>query len=114
MWTLQFGQIVELAAEFSSCRWPQSKQTTEVIRGRYQTCCKRRRSDWDATTPPSSRFALAATGVGEATRKCRPHCRQSVLLAAAYSFCLKPQCGHSTPTLTGVLATNLSRGYDLR
>jgi hypothetical protein len=35
-----------------------------------------------------------------------PHCRQRVLLAAAYSICLKPQCGQSTLTLAGDLATD--------
>ena len=30
-----------------------------------------------------------------------PHCRHMVLLAATYSICLKPQCGHSTLTLAG-------------
>ena len=43
-----------------------------------------------------SEQAWAADG-----EKCAPHWRHIVLLAAAYSCCLKPQCGHSTLTLTG-------------
>src|SRR5437899_5921258 len=38
---------------------------------------------------------------GAAGTKCAPNCRHIVLLAAAYSCCLKPQCGHSKLTLTG-------------
>ena len=40
-------------------------------------------------------------GSGAEGAKCEPHWRHIVLLAAAYSCCLKPQCGHSTLTLTG-------------
>src|SRR5207253_11342663 len=41
------------------------------------------------------------------------HCRHIVLLAAAYSCCLKPQCGHSTLTLTGddFATVSLKKGY---
>jgi len=42
-----------------------------------------------------------AGGLGADGKKCEPHWRHIVLFAAAYSCCLKPQCGHSTLTLTG-------------
>src|SRR3989442_5943850 len=38
---------------------------------------------------------------GASGEKLRPHWRHIVLFAAAYSICLKPQCGHSTLTLAG-------------
>src|SRR6476659_8024517 len=40
-------------------------------------------------------------GLGAEGEKCEPHWRHIVVFAAAYSCCLKPQCGHSTLTLTG-------------
>jgi hypothetical protein len=107
MWTLHVGQIVEVATEFSSCVVPQSKQATEVIRGRCQMPPIRRSNDCAATTPPNSKTDFASTLDVGTTPKCLPHCRQSVLLAAAYSICLKPQCEHSTLTLAGDLATDL-------
>ena len=54
MWTLHEGQIVEVAAEFSSCMAPQSKQATEVIRGRFQRSPIRRSNDCLATSPKGS------------------------------------------------------------
>ena len=44
----------------------------------------------------SFRPGFGANGVKE-----RPHWRQIELFAAAYSICLKPQCGHSALTFTG-------------
>jgi len=107
MWTLHEGQIVEVAAEFSSWTVPQSKQATEAIRGRFQILSIRRRNDCAATTPPNSKTDFASALAVGTTAKCLPHCRHSVLLAAAYSICLKPQCEHSTLTLAGDLATDL-------
>ena len=47
-------------------------------------------------------------GFGVNGEKERPHWRQIELFAAAYSICLKPQCGHSALTFTGDgLATGL-------
>jgi hypothetical protein len=40
-------------------------------------------------------------GFGANGEKERPHWRQMELLAAAYSICLKPQCGHSALTFAG-------------
>jgi hypothetical protein len=40
-------------------------------------------------------------GFGAKGEKDRPHWRQIELLAAAYSICLKPQCGHSALTFAG-------------
>src|SRR5712691_9141964 len=100
--------MVEVAAEFSSWVAPQSKHATDVIRERFHIPSNRRSNDWppapvsDGGFPFVSRFWATTT-------KCRPHCRQSVLLAAAYSGCLKPQCGQSTLTLAGDLATNVTR-----
>src|SRR5437762_14014744 len=44
----------------------------------------------------SFRPGFGANGVKE-----RPHWRHIELLAAAYSICLKPQCGHSALTFAG-------------
>src|SRR4029077_934729 len=43
--------------------------------------------------------------------KCAPHWRHIELLAAAYSICLKPQCGQSTLILAG---KGLATGSQLR
>ena len=54
--------------------------------------------------------AKLQTGFGANGVKVRPHWRHIVLLAAAYSICLKPQCGHSTLTFAGDgLATGILR-----
>src|SRR5438067_5158962 len=47
------------------------------------------------------RSVTFSAALGIEGEKCEPHWRHIVLFAAAYSFCLKPQCGHSTLTLTG-------------
>src|SRR5256714_13503615 len=39
--------------------------------------------------------------LGAEGEKCEPHWRHIVLFAAAYSICLKPQCGQSTLTFAG-------------
>jgi hypothetical protein len=41
------------------------------------------------------------TGFGTNGVKARPHWRHIELFAAAYSICLKPQCGHSALTFAG-------------
>jgi hypothetical protein len=65
--------------------------------------CIREAAAEGASVPISSRARVVTIGErrGAAGAKCEPHCRHIVLLAAAYSCCLKPQCGHSTLTLTG-------------
>jgi hypothetical protein len=56
----------------------------------------------------SSIFRSFRPGFGVNGEKERPHWRQIELFAAAYSICLKPQCGHSALTFTGDgLATGL-------
>ena len=56
----------------------------------------------------SSLVRSVSPGFGENGEKERPHWRQIELFAAAYSFCLKPQCGHSALTFAGDgLATGL-------
>jgi hypothetical protein len=88
MCTLHEGQIVEVAAEVISWTAPQSKQVAEVMRGRLQIPSMRRNKE--AALAPTSLGALGALGAGasfRSTTKCLPHCRQSVLRAAAYSIC---------------------------
>src|SRR5205807_9789677 len=65
--------------------------------------CSREAATEGASVRISGRARVATIGErrGAAGAKCEPHCRHIVLLAAAYSCCLKPQCGHSTLTLTG-------------
>ena len=56
-----------------------------------------------ASRAPSlgAQWSGLATTLGAPGENERPHWRHIVVLAAAYSICLKPQCGHSTLTLAG-------------
>ncbi len=45
--------------------------------------------------------SFISTGLGAEGEKLPPQWRHIVLFAAAYSICLKPQCGHSTLSLAG-------------
>ena len=108
MCALQPGQLVEVAASLTSCFRLHSKQATTRLRCGFHRFSIR-------PNPVDSRGEAASLGeaiVGRATtlgapgENERPHWRHIVVFAAAYSICLKPQCGHSTLTLTGdVLAT---------
>src|SRR5207302_11053496 len=92
MWVLQPGQLVDDAASLTSCLRLHSKQETTRLRWRFHRVSSRRCSGSSASGVP---------GFGAEGEKERPHCRQIVLFAAAYSICLKPQCGHSTLALAG-------------
>src|SRR5437763_11946336 len=105
MWTLHDGQMVEVAAEVSSCVVPKSKQATDVVRVRFHIRPTRRSNEvvpagsslstvvvagggfpgrvpfpWPGTASPATTLGLASTG-SALTTKCLPHCRQNVLLA---------------------------------
>lgn len=106
MCALHDGQIVDVAAPLTSCfRW-QSKHSTTLLRLLFHkpsNRCIREAAAEGASVRISDRARVVTIGErrGAAGAKCEPHCRHIVLLAAAYSCCLKPQCGHSTLTLTG-------------
>lgn len=98
--------MVDVAAPLTSCfRW-QSKHSTTLLRLLFHkpsNRCIREAAAVGASFRSSGRVRVVRIGEGRgpAGAKCEPHCRHIVLLAAAYSCCLKPQCGHSTLTLTG-------------
>jgi hypothetical protein len=54
--------------------------------------------EWRSGGGASSLVRSFSSGFGANGEKERPHWRQIELLAATYSFCLKPQCGHSALT----------------
>src|SRR6478735_5332691 len=101
MCLLHFGQIVECAAVLTSWVALQSKHSMTAR--------------WCLAQNPSiiRKNDVSAAGSGGASSFCRrrnwtfgadgtkwaPHWRHIVLFAAAYSICLNPQCGQSTPTL---------------
>src|SRR5205807_666346 len=103
MCVLHFGQIVEVAAELISCFALQSKHSmTELWCLLQKPSSFRKRDGSDETDSTGSSFARGRTScLGAEGAKCAPHWRHIVLLAAAYSICLKPQCGQSTLTLAG-------------
>ncbi len=99
--------MVEVAAPLTSCfRW-QSKHSTTLLRLLFHKPSSRCMSEGAPDKEDSGRGSgpdrepMIGAGLGAEGAKCEPHCRHMVLLAAAYSCCLKPQCGHSTLTLTG-------------
>src|ERR1700730_12667316 len=100
MCALHPGQFVDVAASLTSCLRLHSKQATTRLPRRFQRPLK------GPCGPAVSSFSRSFNpGFGANGLKLRPHCRQIVLLAAAYSICLKPQCGHSTLALAGDLIT---------
>src|SRR5215472_18630055 len=102
MCALQDGQIVDVAAPETCCLRLQSKHSTTELVCRFQKSSSlpkidKEVSDADASSVVRSfRNGFGANGVKE-----RPHWRHIELLAAAYSICLKPQCGHSALTFAG-------------
>lgn len=99
--------MVEVAAPLTSClRW-QSKHSTTLLRLLFHKPSNRCMSEGAPGEEPSGRGsgpdrgAMIDAGLDPEGAKWEPHCRHMVLWAAAYSCCLKPQCGHSTLTLTG-------------
>src|SRR5436309_3232686 len=98
--------MVEVAAPLTSCfRW-QSKHSMRRVRLLFQSESSRciNEAPGGAASRLGSSRGCGVTfdaGLGAEGEKCEPHWRHIVVLAAAYSCCLKPQCGHSTLTLTG-------------
>src|SRR6266705_3224590 len=109
MCELQDGQIVDVDAPETCCFRLHSKHSTTRLVCRFQKSSSFPKIDEEVSGAGASsvvrsfRPGFGANGVKE-----RPHWRQIDLLAAAYSICLKPQCGHSTLILAGsVLATGV-------
>src|ERR1700737_876894 len=97
MCALQPGQFVEVAASLTSCFLFHSKHATTRIRCRFQKPSILRKPVGAGAASSFGRSIRPAFGALGA--KLRPPWRHLVLLAAAYSICLKPHCGHSTLTL---------------
>src|SRR4029453_2692537 len=102
MCALHDGQIVDVAAPETCCLRLHSKHSTTELRCRFQKSSSLPKIDEEVSGADASsvvrsfRPGFGANGVKE-----RPHWRQIELLAAAYSICLKPQCGHSALTFAG-------------
>src|SRR6266446_1832502 len=102
MCELQDGQIVDVDAPETCCFRLNSKHSTTRLVCRFQKSSSLPKIDEEVSGAGASsvvrsfRPGFGANGVKE-----RPHWRHIELLAAAYSICLKPQCGHSTLTLAG-------------
>src|SRR5881394_3798424 len=102
MCELQDGQIVDVAAPETCCFRLHSKHSTTQLVCRFQKSSSLPKIDEEVSGAGASsvvrsfRPGFGANGVKE-----RPHWRHIELLAAAYSICLKPQCGHSALTFAG-------------
>src|SRR4029450_12447072 len=102
MCALHDGQIVDVAAPETCCLRLHSKHSTTELVCRFQKSSSLPKIDAEVSGAGASsvvrsfRPGFGANGVKE-----RPHWRQIELLAAAYSICLKPQCGHSALTFAG-------------
>src|SRR5436190_10559632 len=102
MCVLQDGQIVDVAAPETCCLRLHSKHSTTELVCRLQKSSSLPKIDEEVSGAGASsvvrsfRIGFGANGVKE-----RPHWRHIELLAAAYSICLKPQCGHSALTFAG-------------
>src|SRR5205085_4384736 len=105
MWVLHFGQKLELAAELTSCFALQSKHSISELWCLFQSPSIFRKSEGSLAGAAASTRSLLdrirISALGAEGAKCEPHWRHIVLLAAAYSICLKPQCGQSTLTFAG-------------
>src|SRR2546423_2134805 len=106
MCVLHLGQKLEVAAELTSCFALHSKHSIWelwCLPQKPSIFCKSDGSlALDAASTRSSRGrSRTASCFGAEGAKCEPHWRHIVLFAAAYSDCLKPQCGHSTLTFAG-------------
>src|ERR1041385_723116 len=105
MWVLHFGQKLDVAAELTSWCALHSKHSMSELWCLPQNpsiFCRSEESLADtAASTRSSRGRSRISCLGAEGAKCEPHWRHIVLLAAAYSDCLKPQCGHSTLTFAG-------------
>jgi hypothetical protein len=78
-----------------------------ALRCRFQKSSNLPRKEGLSGAGASSFVRSFRPGFGANGENERPHWRQIELFAAAYSICLKPQCGHSALTFTsdGLLAT---------
>src|SRR5450432_3254071 len=102
MCLLHLGQIVEVAAELISCVALQSKHSMIELWCLLQKPSSFWKIDGSAFLSMGSALGRSRTSsFGADGAKCAPHWRHIVLFAAAYSICLKPQCGQSTLTLAG-------------
>src|SRR5262249_2319329 len=102
MCALQDGQIVDVAAPETRCLRLHSKHSTTELVCRFQTSSRLPKRDEVVSGAGASSIARSfKPGFGANGVKERLHWRQIELLAAAYSICLKPQCGHSALTFAG-------------
>src|SRR5215468_10185218 len=102
MCALQDGQIVDVAAPETCCLRLQSKHSTTELVCRFQKSSSLPKIDKEASGADASSVVRSfKNGFGANGVKERPHWRHIELLAAAYSICLKPQCGHSALTFAG-------------
>src|SRR5262245_39761744 len=102
MCVLQDGQIVDVAALETCCLRLHSKHSTTELVCRFQKSSSLPKIDEEVSGAAASSGARSfRPGFGANGVKERPHWRHSELLAAAYSICLKPQCGHSALTFAG-------------
>jgi len=100
--------MVEVAVPQTSCFRLHSKHSIVELRCRFQKSSNLPSIEELSGGGASSLVRSFSPGLGANGEKERPHCRQIELLAAAYSICLKPQCGHSALTFAGDgLATGL-------
>src|SRR4029453_7952528 len=102
MCALQDGQIVDAAAPETCCLRLHSKHSTIELVCRFQKSSSLPRIDEEVSGAGDSSVVRSfSPGFGANGVKERPHWRHIELLAAAYSICLKPQCGHSALTFAG-------------
>ena len=117
MCALHDGQMVEVAAPETCCLRLHSKHSTTELVCRFQKSSNLPKMEEEVSCAGvSSMVRSFRPGFGANGEKERPHWRQIELLAAAYSICLKPQCGHSALTFAGDgLATgSLPKSFLLR
>src|SRR5260370_8745642 len=109
MCALQPGQFVDDAASLTSCLRLHSKHKTTRLRCRLHIASSFRWSgNFSGAAEPSLSFSPDLGADGE---KERPHCRQNVLFASAYSISLKPHCGLSPLSLAGSALTTTSYAH---
>src|SRR4030095_201513 len=102
MCALQDGQIVDVAAPETCCLRLQSKHSTTELVCRFQKSSSLPKIEEEVSGAGASSVVRSfRPGFGTNGVKERPHWRHIELLAAAYSICLKPQCGHSALTFAG-------------
>jgi len=105
MCVLHFGQKLELAAELTSCFALHSKHSISELWCLVQNPSIFWNHEGSGAAAASTRSSFGRIRIscfGAEGAKCEPHWRHIVLFAAAYSICLKPQCGQSTLTFAGV------------